>query len=347
MRKSLVLLVVLLAATWIPGIAQSNANGVAPWQIGTPDGNVSPIDGSLEYPASGAWTPTFDYYVGTDSDPINFPSMPGYIGPDNVCEFAGGRPCTDTTAELIINFTLNCDYGAGELTLVYDRYGSESDKLFLDEEVEPFATISGTEGGFRQFSFDLGPISAGDHTITIQYAGGGSGNGHYIDYLKLTTPFLCVPADIKPTSCPNPLNTKSKGVLPAAILGTWDFDVTQVNLDTLSLVIGESIVEPLWWSLEDVATPFEPFRSKGDCVEDCNDLGPDGILDLTLKFDTQEVVAALQKFDVTDGECFVVSFEGYLTEEFGNTRIKAEDVILILDKRNAEAKQEKKEKKGK
>ena len=341
MKKSmLVVLVVLLAAICIPAVAQSNANGVTVWQIGTPDGAMNPINGSSEYPATGAWTETFDYYVGTDLDPINYPSVPGYIGPDNVCAFAGGRPCTDTTAELNIHFTLNCDYGGGEITLFYDRYGSESDRLYLDGVL--FDTISATEGGFRQFIFDLGPLSAGDHTITIEYAGGGSGNGHYIDYLKLASTFNCVAADIKPGSCPNPLNTKSKGVLPAAILGTWDFDVTQINLDTVNLVIGDSIVKPLRWSLEDVASPFEPFDGKEECFEDCTELGPDGHLDLTLKFDTQEVVTALQALDVTDGECFVLSFEGYLTEEYGSTRIKAEDVILILDKPNPQSEKEKK-----
>jgi len=39
------------------------------------------------------------------------------------------------------------------------------------------------------------------------------------------TPTIEVPVDIKPTSCPNPLNVKSRGVLPVAILGTADFDV--------------------------------------------------------------------------------------------------------------------------
>ena len=34
-----------------------------------------------------------------------------------------------------------------------------------------------------------------------------------------------VPIDIKPQSCPNPLNVNSKGVLPVAILGTDTFDV--------------------------------------------------------------------------------------------------------------------------
>ncbi|MHC4346223.1 MAG: hypothetical protein ACYSUP_16230, partial [Planctomycetota bacterium] len=38
-----------------------------------------------------------------------------------------------------------------------------------------------------------------------------------------------VAVDIKPQSCPNPFNIKSKGVLPVAILGTDEFDVEDVN----------------------------------------------------------------------------------------------------------------------
>ena len=72
---------------------------------------------------------------------------------------------------------------------------------------------------------------------------------------------LDVPVDIKPTSCPNPLNVKSKGVLPVAILGTVDFDVSDIDPATVLL----EGVPPLRWALEDVATPLghEPV----DCLD--------------------------------------------------------------------------------
>jgi hypothetical protein len=46
---------------------------------------------------------------------------------------------------------------------------------------------------------------------------------------------LAVEFDIKPQSCPNPFNTKSQGVLPAAILGTEGFDVSMVDPASLLL----------------------------------------------------------------------------------------------------------------
>lgn len=136
---------------------------------------------------------------------------------------------------------------------------------------------------------------------------------------------LLVAVDIKPGSCRNPLNTKSKGVLPVAILGTEGFDVTQVDPSLIAL----EGVAPLRWAYEDVATPFEPFIGKEDAF-DCTEEGPDGYLDLTLKFDTQEVVAALG--DVNDGDVLVLQLTGNLMEEFGGTPILGEDVVVILKK---------------
>jgi hypothetical protein len=127
-------------------------------------------------------------------------------------------------------------------------------------------------------------------------------------------PVIEVSVDIKPMSWPNPLNVKSRGVLPVAILGTEDFDVTQIDPATVRL---EGIA-PLRWALEDVGTVGDPLA------------GPDGFTDLTLKFDTQEIVAALG--DVNDGDVMVLHLTGNLTEEFGGTPIVGEDVVRIIKK---------------
>ena len=129
-----------------------------------------------------------------------------------------------------------------------------------------------------------------------------------------------VSIDIKPTSCPNPLNVKSKGVLPVAILGTADFDVTTVDPATVEL----EGVEPLRWAFEDVATPYD--GTPEECY-DCTTAGPDGYLDLTLKFDTQEVVDALDT--VNDGDCVVLELTGELT---GDGLISGWDVVRIIKK---------------
>lgn len=136
---------------------------------------------------------------------------------------------------------------------------------------------------------------------------------------------LAVPVDIKPRSCPNPLNVRKRGVVPVAILGTEDFDVTLVDPASVQL----EGVSPLRWALEDVARPLEPSTGKDDCFEDCTEAGRDGFLDLTLKFDAQELVAALGD-DLEDGQCLAVRLSGHLREKLGGELIAGEDVVLIL-----------------
>jgi hypothetical protein len=120
--------------------------------------------------------------------------------------------------------------------------------------------------------------------------------------------------DIKPQSCPNPLNTNSRGVLPVAILGTASLDVTTIDVASLLL----EGVAPVGDSIEDVATPFDPIEP---C--DCDTLGPDGYLDLTLKFKTQDIVAALGA--VSDGDVIMLTLTG--------TGIMGQDCVIIKKKK--------------
>lgn len=137
--------------------------------------------------------------------------------------------------------------------------------------------------------------------------------------------FIEVPVDIKPGSCPNPVNVVSKGVLPVAILGTGDFDATRIDPSTILL----NGVAPLRYAFEDVGSPYEPIKGKWDAYA-CNEYGPDGNMDLSLKFDTQEFVASLGEVD--DREVVTVPLTGYLMD---GTPIQGEDVIVILAKAKA------------
>ena len=141
---------------------------------------------------------------------------------------------------------------------------------------------------------------------------------------------ITVPVDIKPGACPNPWNIRSEGVMPAAILGTADFDVTAVDPATVRL----AGVAPLRSALEDVATPFEPFTGKTD-ARACVALGPDGVLDMTLKFDSREILEAIQGIlgrETRDGEPLTLALTGNLKEAAGGNEITGEDVVLILKK---------------
>jgi len=135
----------------------------------------------------------------------------------------------------------------------------------------------------------------------------------------LPKPATVVAVDIKPGSCPNPLNTKSSGVLPVAILGTGDYDVTTIVPTSVRL----AGVEPLRNSLEDVASPL---WDTNDC--NCMEAGPDGLLDLTLKFETQGIVKAIG--DVNDGDVLTLELTGVLYDPPPyETPIEGADCILI------------------
>jgi hypothetical protein len=171
------------------------------------------------------------------------------------------------------------------------------------------------------------PDESNGYTLIIEFDDNAPGGPDWYEInLVYATAEPSVALDIRPDSCPNPLNVKAKGVLPVAILGTDNFDVTQIDPGS---VILEGLA-PLRWSLEDVATPFEPFIDKVDAY-DCNEYGSDGYVDITLKFDAQEIVAALG--DVNDGDVLVLQLTGNLKEEFGSLPFVGQDVVVVLKKK--------------
>ena len=85
-------------------------------------------------------------------------------------------------------------------------------------------------------------------------------------------------------------------------------------------------VEPLRSGYEDVATPVS---DSNDC--NCTTDGPDGFLDLTLKFKTQRIVEAVG--DVNDGDVRVLTLTGVLLDPIPfETPIEGADCILIRRK---------------
>ena len=134
--------------------------------------------------------------------------------------------------------------------------------------------------------------------------------------------------DIKPGSWPNPLQLKGRGVLPVAICGTEEFDVTTIDPETVRLTI-EGVTEevpPLRWSYEDAATPYMGEPGSG------HDLEGDGYLDLTLKFKTREVIETLGLDAFSDRDVVVLMLTGNLKAEHGGTPIQGQDCIVILKK---------------
>ena len=160
----------------------------------------------------------------------------------------------------------------------------------------------------------------------VNWASRYEGSGIFYDNLGFDLAPVAVSLDIKPGSCRNPLNVHAKGNLPVAILGAGDLDVTTIDPASIRL----AGVAPLRSDYEDVGTPFYPYIGKEDCELDCHEMEGDGWMDLTFKFDTQEIAAALG--DVPDGECVVVGMTGNFWPAYGEGRIEGEDVVVILDR---------------
>ena len=146
-----------------------------------------------------------------------------------------------------------------------------------------------------------------------------AGDGGCLTCSFTVTVLPSVPFDIRPGSCPNPLNTAERGVLPAAILGTSSFNVDQIDPSTVRL----EGVAPVRSSLQDVAAPFSPYTGKDDCM-DCTKQKKDKLPDLVVSFNAQEIIAALGT--TTPGECRVLHMTAALK---GGGSIIGEDVVRI------------------
>ena len=114
-----------------------------------------------------------------------------------------------------------------------------------------------------------------------------------------------VDVDIKPGSDENPVNVKSNGVLPVAVLGNDTLNVTDINQTTILL---NDTCAPLRCSYEDV--------------------NGDGYDDLVIKFDAQDVVGCLPE-SCEDGDIVTLTLTAELYDE---TEIAGSDDVRVLKK---------------
>ncbi len=100
--------------------------------------------------------------------------------------------------------------------------------------------------------------------------------------------------DVHPQSCPNPINVKSGGLTPMAILGSDSLNVNDIDPDTLK-VNGFPIAK---YAYEDVAGPYDGEQSeeasKYECwefvaTEEVPEYLGDGHMDLTFKIKTKDL----------------------------------------------------------
>ncbi len=133
--------------------------------------------------------------------------------------------------------------------------------------------------------------------------------------------------DIKPTSCPNPIQTSSNGggaTVSIAIVGTGALPVADIVPGSIQLWregCQRGPVTPNSWNLEDVAGPHAPLQT---C--DCGTAGPDGTLDLRLGFSRQQMVDLLGLKGMPSGTLVPLVVTGTLTN---GCRFRASDCVRI------------------
>jgi hypothetical protein len=121
--------------------------------------------------------------------------------------------------------------------------------------------------------------------------------------------------DIKPESCPNSFNRDNNGVLPIALVGTEEWDMMDVDISTLRLSRADGVggeVAPYEGPpgpstvYEDVASPF--YGEGCECAEG----GPDGMMDISMKFQTELVNEVLEMADLMPGALIPLVLTGNL-----------------------------------
>ncbi len=368
----------LLSCTFANNVAISfDGGGMSCWVDCSPTLDACTFSGNLAGRSGGGmdlWTSRAD--------------LSGCTFAGNAAAYAGGgMHCINTSSPSIVNCTFTDNSAGGGGGGLYCRYGSSP---VLENTIITFSTqgeaiscfddlsdpilvcsnaygnaggdwvgcVAGQNGINGNFSAD--PLfcdpANGDFTLDVA-SPCLPGNHPYgedcglIGALSQGCGMLTVFLDIKPRSCPNPLNVKSfdtparngkpkkGGVLPVAILGTGEFDVTDIDVSTLLL----EGVAPIRLSLEDVATPvsggelndgtnLDPRSSKdfatsgannGDC--ECTTAGPDGYMDLTLKFQKSEIVTALGS--VVTGDVIPLTLTGELLD---GTPFESMDCVTIV-----------------
>ena len=135
---------------------------------------------------------------------------------------------------------------------------------------------------------------------------------------------LELPFDIKPRKCPNTVMRGTNASVWAALLGSEDFDITQVRMAGLLLSradgLGDSLA-PKNLKFKDEGTPFE-----GELC-DCHAAGRDQITDLRMKFKTDAMEEAFLLNDLPSGSTIELIVTGQLND---GTLIFGRDCILLL-----------------
>lgn len=148
------------------------------------------------------------------------------------CDLANNWASVDLNAGALYAKTLKVDHLDGSANDGFNVYVNET---YVGTYVDQFPSNTWTATEFDISSWNFNGL------LTIKFvatapAWGGCGTYGQVAFnmIELYGPYP-VTIDIKPGSDPNSINPDSNGVVPVAILGSADFDVTTVDPSTVML----------------------------------------------------------------------------------------------------------------
>jgi len=293
------------------------------------EGAVFAQSGTVSDPGDGLSHATVDYGDGTGSQPLTFGAggtfnLSHAFGDNGVytvtVEYTddGGQVGSDDVLVTVNNVAPTVDAGPDATVLSGDSYafsGSFADPGVVDA---PWSYVVGwglgadlVGGVYSQHQ----PITdtrvfcaVGGRTIqmTVTDKDGLSGS----DAAMITVEPKVIALDITPGGDPNPVNLRSRGVLPVAILGSATFDVTRVDVSALTLGNRRG---------PEASVAENPDGSYQASTEDVNS---DGVPDLVAKFSVPDLVA---NGDLTEASSSL-TVGGLLAD--GCTVFTGEDAVL-------------------
>jgi hypothetical protein len=140
------------------------------------------------------------------------------------------------------------------------------------------------------------------------------------------TVIVPVDLDIKPDSCPSPLNinTKNKGRIKVALLGSDKFDVSEIDVNSIAIA---GVVFPLKTpTTMDVGTP-RPVSQQCEC----RGHKKDGINDLLIFFPRNEIILALGLNAMERKMVVPITVEGMLLD---GTPFSATDCVKLVGRKD-------------
>jgi hypothetical protein len=206
------------------------------------------------------------------------------------------RPSATIVAGSAVNLTAAGSAPASPSGVIVDySWDLDGDGLFGDAAGPEVSHIWSSAGTFTiglKVTDSSGAVAIKSQTVKVEAA-----------------LFTDVLLDIMPGSQKNPVNTKSRGLLPVTICGSGHFDISAIDVGSVRL------------------QGVPPIRSAWSKV------GPRGPVVLELKFDTREILKSLQPAPVgalDNGAMVELALTGHLKSKYGGGPIRGKDVITLI-----------------